>query len=59
MIACWCIWKERNDVFFNQKRCSPQDIIGEIKSRGFAWVKNRSSCKCIRWTDWCKNPMYM
>ncbi|XP_021991527.1 uncharacterized protein LOC110888304 [Helianthus annuus] len=59
MIASWCIWKERNEVVFSQKRCNPQDIIGEMKSRGFAWMKNRASCKYISWTEWCKYPLYM
>ncbi|KAJ0479839.1 putative RNA-directed DNA polymerase [Helianthus annuus] len=59
LITSWCIWKERNEVVFNQKRCNPLDIIGELKSRSFAWVKNRSSCKDIRWKEWCKYPMYM
>ncbi|XP_021999371.1 uncharacterized protein LOC110896215 [Helianthus annuus] len=59
LITSWCIWKERNEVVFNQKRCSPHDIIGELKSRSFAWVKNRTTCKYIRWSEWCKYPMYM
>ncbi|KAJ0920733.1 putative RNA-directed DNA polymerase [Helianthus annuus] len=59
LTTAWCIWKERNEVVFKQKRCSPQDIIREFKSRSFAWFKNRSSCNYIRWTEWCKYPMYM
>ncbi|MFS7980958.1 hypothetical protein Hanom_Chr10g00945281 [Helianthus anomalus] len=59
MIACWCIWKGRNDVVFKQKRCSPQEIVGELKCRGYAWVKSRSSCNYISWSKWCKYPMYM
>ncbi|XP_021986108.1 uncharacterized protein LOC110882380 [Helianthus annuus] len=59
LITSWCLWKERNEVVFNQKRCNLQDIIGELKSRSFAWVRNRSSCKSIRWTEWCKYPLYM
>ncbi|KAJ0542525.1 hypothetical protein HanHA89_Chr09g0340781 [Helianthus annuus] len=59
LITSWYLWKERNDVVFNQKRCSPHDIIVELKYRSFAWVKNRFSCKYIRWPEWCKYPMYM
>ncbi|XP_021995406.1 uncharacterized protein LOC110892557 [Helianthus annuus] len=59
IIACWCIWKGRNDLVFNQIRRSSQDIMIEIKSRGFWWFKSRSSCENISWKDWCKYPMYM
>ncbi|KAM0024242.1 hypothetical protein Hdeb2414_s0022g00613451 [Helianthus debilis subsp. tardiflorus] len=55
----WCIWKARNVLVFNQKRRSPQEIVAEIKSRGFAWVKNRSSCKYINWKEWCKHLTHM
>ncbi|KAM0060426.1 putative reverse transcriptase zinc-binding domain-containing protein [Helianthus debilis subsp. tardiflorus] len=53
------IWKGRNDTVFNQRKCSASDIIGELKSRGYEWVKNRSPCKFIIWEDWCKYPLYM
>ncbi|XP_022032257.1 uncharacterized protein LOC110933335 [Helianthus annuus] len=59
LITSWCIWKERNEVVFNQKNCDPKDIIWELKARSFAWVRNRFSCKSIRWSDWYKYPLYM
>ncbi|XP_021986259.1 uncharacterized protein LOC110882582 [Helianthus annuus] len=59
IISCWYIWKGRNELVFNQMRRSPQEIMVEIKLRGFGWVKNRPSCKYISWKDWCKYPMYM
>ncbi|XP_022023779.1 uncharacterized protein LOC110924045 [Helianthus annuus] len=59
IISCWCIWKCRNELVFKQSRRSLQDILAEIKSRGFGWVKNRSSCKNISWKERCKYPMYM
>ncbi|XP_022026926.1 uncharacterized protein LOC110927850 [Helianthus annuus] len=55
IFSCWCIWKGRNELVFNQIRRSPQDIMLEIKSRGFGWVKNRSSCKNISWKEWCNS----
>ncbi|KAJ0431388.1 hypothetical protein HanIR_Chr17g0847831 [Helianthus annuus] len=57
--SCWCIWKSRNELVFKQIKRSPQDILIEIKSRGFRWLNNRSSCKYISWKKWCKYPMYM
>ncbi|KAJ0523818.1 putative reverse transcriptase zinc-binding domain-containing protein [Helianthus annuus] len=59
IISCWCIWKGRNELVFNQVKRGPQEILGEIKSRGYSWVRNRSSCKYIRWEEWCKFPLYM
>ncbi|XP_022041998.1 uncharacterized protein LOC110944653 [Helianthus annuus] len=47
IISCWSIWKGRNEVVFNQISRSPQEIVREIKSRGYAWFKNRTSCNYI------------
>ncbi|KAF5772197.1 hypothetical protein HanXRQr2_Chr13g0573991 [Helianthus annuus] len=59
IIVCWCLWKARNDLVFNQHRRSSQEILIDIKSRGFGWLKNRSACKFISWKEWCKYPMHM
>ncbi|KAJ0482569.1 putative reverse transcriptase zinc-binding domain-containing protein [Helianthus annuus] len=59
MISCWCIWKGRNDLVFKQFRRSPQDILGEVKSKGYGWARNRTPCNYISWVDWCKYPLYM
>ncbi|MFS8008556.1 putative reverse transcriptase zinc-binding domain-containing protein [Helianthus anomalus] len=47
IISCWCIWKSRNELAFKQIRRSTQDILLEIKSRGFEWLNYRSSCKYL------------
>ncbi|KAJ0854520.1 putative reverse transcriptase zinc-binding domain-containing protein [Helianthus annuus] len=59
IISVWCIWKGRNEVVFNDHKRSPQEIVAEIKSRGYVWFRNRSSCKYISWNEWCNYPLYM
>ena len=39
--TCWCIWKERNEAIFKNKRPSVSNIVREVKSLSFLWVKNR------------------
>ncbi|XP_021985101.1 uncharacterized protein LOC110881020 [Helianthus annuus] len=38
IITCWCIWNARNELVFNQCRRSSQEILIDIKSRGFGWL---------------------
>ncbi|KAJ0834256.1 putative reverse transcriptase zinc-binding domain-containing protein [Helianthus annuus] len=59
MIGCWCIWKARNEKIFSNALGRVEDIMGDIKSLGFLWLRNRSKHKSILWADWCKFPMYM
>ncbi|MFS7902103.1 hypothetical protein Hanom_Chr01g00007301 [Helianthus anomalus] len=35
IITCWCIWKERNEMAFQNVKCGPQDTLRVVKSRGF------------------------
>ncbi|KAJ0462665.1 putative reverse transcriptase zinc-binding domain-containing protein [Helianthus annuus] len=59
IICCWVIWKGRNELVFKNISRRPQEFVREIKSRGFDWFKNRTSCNSISWGEWCKYPMYM
>ncbi|KAJ0908686.1 hypothetical protein HanRHA438_Chr07g0313201 [Helianthus annuus] len=54
IVACWCLWKARNRVVFSSGQANVDDIFNEIRSLGFLWFKNRSKCKSISWSDWCK-----
>ncbi|PWA48207.1 toll/interleukin-1 receptor (TIR) domain-containing protein [Artemisia annua] len=44
--SCWCIWKERNEAIFRNKRPSIPNIIKEIKCLSFLWVKTRGKMGC-------------
>ncbi|KAJ0466675.1 hypothetical protein HanIR_Chr14g0674811 [Helianthus annuus] len=59
LLGCWCIWKARNEVVFSNGRGRSEDILGDIKSLGFLWLKNRSRHKNLDRIEWCKYPMYM
>ncbi|KAM0018703.1 putative RNA-directed DNA polymerase [Helianthus debilis subsp. tardiflorus] len=59
IVTLWCIWTSRNDRFFNRKHIKARDIVANVKSKSFFWLKHRSRMKSIIWIDWCKNPMYM
>ncbi|KAJ0883730.1 hypothetical protein HanPSC8_Chr10g0425061 [Helianthus annuus] len=52
-VACWCIWRARNNLRFENKQVKVADIISEIKSLGFLWICNRSKDRNISWVDWC------
>ncbi|XP_076944426.1 uncharacterized protein LOC143615069 [Bidens hawaiensis] len=53
IIACWRIWKARNEKMFSNKVVRIEEIIGEIKSFSFLWYCNRPRLKPILWEDWC------
>ncbi|MFS7978580.1 hypothetical protein Hanom_Chr10g00917111 [Helianthus anomalus] len=39
-VACWCIWRARNNLRFKNKQVKVADIISEIKSLGFLRICN-------------------
>ncbi|KAJ0929050.1 hypothetical protein HanRHA438_Chr04g0200691 [Helianthus annuus] len=51
--ALWVLWKNRNDVTFNNKQANVARIKEEIRTYGFLWVKNRAKCNDLSWEDWC------
>ncbi|XP_021971086.1 uncharacterized protein LOC110866041 [Helianthus annuus] len=58
VIACWKIWKARNEKIFQQSSSNARDIVEAIKSIGFLWFKHRQKRICIEWDDWrCFNLM--
>ncbi|XP_022041625.1 uncharacterized protein LOC110944221 [Helianthus annuus] len=59
IITCWCIWKARNLVTFDNGSSNEDDIFREVKTLSFFWLKNRSSHGNLEWGEWCKFPLYM
>ncbi|XP_076925722.1 uncharacterized protein LOC143588649 [Bidens hawaiensis] len=39
IIACWSIWKARNDRIFEGRVVKVEDIVGNIRSLDFLWYK--------------------
>uniref|UniRef100_A0A0D9ZTM7 Reverse transcriptase zinc-binding domain-containing protein n=1 Tax=Oryza glumipatula TaxID=40148 RepID=A0A0D9ZTM7_9ORYZ len=37
MLTCWLIWKERNARIFDQKMCSPDQLVEDIKEEIMVW----------------------
>ncbi|KAJ0455641.1 putative reverse transcriptase zinc-binding domain-containing protein [Helianthus annuus] len=59
MVGCWCIWKARSEKSFSNGRGRFEDIVGDLKSFGFLWLRNRSIHKGLNWVEWCNFPLYM
>lgn len=54
LVACWVIWKSRNNMIFNNSKANITVMLKEVKTLGFLWVKNRFTKWCIdenQWTD--------
>ncbi|XP_071717982.1 uncharacterized protein [Rutidosis leptorrhynchoides] len=58
-IACYILWKHRNQKVFSGKIWNPAMIISEIQSQSFSWISNRSRKKTsIAWHQWLLNPSF-
>ncbi|KAK1436346.1 hypothetical protein QVD17_02125 [Tagetes erecta] len=53
LTACWSLWKTRNERIFEDKEVILSNLLQDIRSLGFIWIKNRSSLKSVMWKDWC------
>lgn len=53
IIACWSLWNARNEKDFEGKKVKIENIIGNIKSFGFLWLKYRGRKRSLLWSNWC------
>ncbi|KAK1436799.1 hypothetical protein QVD17_02582 [Tagetes erecta] len=49
----WCLWKAWNDRNFNNLFKTDRDILGDIKSLSFLWIKTRAKMINLKWRQWC------
>ncbi|PWA39128.1 RNA-directed DNA polymerase, eukaryota, Reverse transcriptase zinc-binding domain protein [Artemisia annua] len=59
VIACWFIWRARNESVFQEKKTTGRIIIANIKRMSFFWCKHRSKFKDLSWDNWLISPLYM
>ncbi|PWA39255.1 reverse transcriptase domain, Reverse transcriptase zinc-binding domain protein [Artemisia annua] len=52
IIACWRIWKARNEKIFKNERRNVTEIIVDIKVLSFLWFSNRCKQGTMGWMDW-------
>ncbi|PWA40239.1 reverse transcriptase zinc-binding domain-containing protein [Artemisia annua] len=52
IVACWIMWKTRNEKIFSRRSCNVVEIISAIQAIGYLWFKNRRKCKGIEWDSW-------
>ncbi|KAM0033534.1 hypothetical protein Hdeb2414_s0016g00487221 [Helianthus debilis subsp. tardiflorus] len=52
LVACWSIWKSRNEAIFSGKRCSSDKVFGDIQASSFMWYKSRTRCRDMDWDRW-------
>jgi len=52
LIACWSLWKARNEKIFENKSINISNLLQEIKSLGYLWIKNRSPFRFHSCKDW-------
>ncbi|OVA02896.1 Reverse transcriptase zinc-binding domain [Macleaya cordata] len=45
--TCWCLWKARNEVYFNGNKAHTQKIVKDIKVQALLWVSGNGCFKGI------------
>ncbi|KAL8234561.1 hypothetical protein R6Q59_020661 [Mikania micrantha] len=49
----WCIWRHRNKIVFKSQSSSNNNLLEEICTLSFLWVKNRAKLASLSWDQWC------
>ncbi|KAJ0427646.1 putative RNA-directed DNA polymerase [Helianthus annuus] len=58
LITIWCIWKQRNEIVYGGSQLSVANVVEEIKSRSFFWVRIRAKELNITWDAWKKFDVF-
>lgn len=53
----WAIWNERNNRNFHRKYRRPIEVVENIKTTSFFWIRNRAKKKVVDWNIWCVSPL--
>ncbi|PWA53873.1 RNA-directed DNA polymerase, eukaryota [Artemisia annua] len=53
-LSCWVIWRARNKLKFEGKQVKIEEVISDIKSIGFLWVRSRAKFSNLSCSNWCK-----
>ncbi|XP_022030536.1 uncharacterized protein LOC110931427 [Helianthus annuus] len=52
MIACWRIWKMRNEKVFKAANAITTQVLSDIKSLSFLWFNSRRKSARVGWKEW-------
>ncbi|MFS8029935.1 putative ribosomal protein L37ae [Helianthus anomalus] len=52
LMACWILWKLRNNIVFNRKKAKAAGVVQELKILGLLWIKNRSRKVSLDESKW-------
>ncbi|KAJ0443204.1 hypothetical protein HanIR_Chr16g0818201 [Helianthus annuus] len=44
-VAIWVLWRNKNNLIFNEKEIQLERMVNEIKQMGFVWIGSRSGLK--------------
>lgn len=42
MVTCWVIWKERNEMVFQNSTPKVVEVVSRVKSMSFLWFNSRA-----------------
>ena len=57
MATVWVIWKERNNMIFNQKIDTLDHLVDNNKLMSFSWLKANKPTYAFSYHDWWRHPL--
>ncbi|XP_021980118.1 uncharacterized protein LOC110876247 [Helianthus annuus] len=52
IVTCWRIWKARNERIFVQKTRSAVELVADVKSLSYLWLRSRNGTSGVDWQGW-------